>query len=494
MSTPRRGRPPGRLVDPTPSDGAAFHGEVRIGWLLRSWRLAAAPETSARSFATVLIGLGRSADASRVSRWETGQLPAPLDVIGGYEQALGVAEGSLAALAVSTRRLPETVDEQLIGLPTHRFSVPDLEHALDTVVDGSPTGADWFRFAVLVASRPDQVTLAMSTWRSLTTALVKQIGLSIANAYITRVEAAILLMHHPRAKRALVQAIGAYVMRPDSLLVVDLLALLTEMADPPASDLVLRLLEQQPPGPVLNGAVWAASSKVTRRQFSGDELDRLERAVARLVLREGVEAGGLFHRLADLVAVLPGPARDRLGTAGESGRGLPRPDPQSAQRWALSQVGTVCEALTQPDEYVDDPLLERLVEEAVFHSNAERRFQAALTMAFSPHRERLASACAGLVEQHLDGTRVLEPLLAERVMLLLTFFGTEHQRALVHRVIRDGPANLLGSALLSAAHLPPTADRHAVAEPPAATGRPDLTPIITARIPTWPSRQCTAPG
>ena len=64
---------------------AAIDADIRAGWLLRSWRLALAPESNARSFAATLTMLGRSADASRVSRWETGRLSAPFDVIAAYE-------------------------------------------------------------------------------------------------------------------------------------------------------------------------------------------------------------------------------------------------------------------------------------------------------------------------------------------------------------------------------------------------------------------------
>ena len=73
----RRGRPPGLLVDPTPAEGLDFTVDVRIGWLLRSWRLYGAPDTGARAFSAALVEAGVSADPSRLSRWETGRLAAP---------------------------------------------------------------------------------------------------------------------------------------------------------------------------------------------------------------------------------------------------------------------------------------------------------------------------------------------------------------------------------------------------------------------------------
>jgi hypothetical protein len=468
MSSTRRGRPPGRLVDPTPADGGTFHCEVRIGWLLRSWRLAVLPDSSARSFAQTLNQLGQSADASRVSRWETGQLPAPLDVIAAYERALGVHPCSLSALAVGLRRLPSAVSGLPTGLPAHRFSVTDLERLLDVVVDGDPTGSDWFELAVLVAGRPDLVTFPMSLWRAITGRLVRQLGRSVAHAYITRVEAAVLLTLHPRAKHALVLSIGEYVMQPESLPVVDPLSLLTDMTDPPANDLVLRLLEHQPPGPTLNGAMWVASAKVTRGQLDAPELRRLERAVPRIVERIGLGGGGVFNRLADLVAVLPEDVRHRLaGVTGGASR-LPRsPGTAPPARWDRAQIRWTTAALATVTEHGEDPLLERLLEEAVFHSDAERRFQAALTVTFSPQRDLLATTCANLVDSHLDGGRALPPLLVERMMLLLTFVGHESQRTLLHHVIEEGPDFLRAPALVAVAHLP------------VSSARPKLLPVIT---------------
>ena len=470
MTSIRRGRPPGRLVDPTPPDGATFHSEVRIGWLLRSWRLAVRPESSARTFAQTLTELGRSADASRVSRWETGQLPVPLDVVAAYKRALGMVPGALAAIAVGMRRLPSATDD-VVGLPVHQFSVADLERVLDVVVDGAPTGSDWFELALLVASRPEQVTLPMSVWQTLTATLVKQLGLSVSEAYITRIEAAVLLHEHPRAKQALVRSIGEYVIHPESLLVVDPLSLLTDLTDPPAGDLVLRLLEQQPPGPALNGAMWAASAKATRGHFDADQLRRLERAVAGIVERVGLHAGGIFNRLSDLVAVLPDDARRRLGATVLAGEAAPAPRSEPVTPWDRAEVRRISGSLAEMGDADDDPLLERLLEEAVFHPDTERRFQAALTVTFSPHRDRLGATCGSMIDRHLRGVAVLPPVVAERVMALLTFVGHEQQRPLLNRVIEEGPDQLRGSALVAVAHLPPSE--------PQPEQRPELMPLLT---------------
>ncbi|MGH3332728.1 MAG: hypothetical protein ACRDPJ_15625, partial [Nocardioidaceae bacterium] len=186
----RRGRRPARVVDPTPTDGTKLDGDARIGWLLRSSRMHLLPDTSARSFAKTLVEVGCSADASRVSRWETGRIPAPVDVVAAYERALGLPPGGLVALTILTRKLADPDARAAMILETHNVSAARAEKALDAIVDGDPTGEDWLEFSSYVACHPEQLLLPVSLWRTMASRLVKELGLSLGTAYATRNEAA----------------------------------------------------------------------------------------------------------------------------------------------------------------------------------------------------------------------------------------------------------------------------------------------------------------
>lgn len=472
----RRGRPPGLLVDPTPTEGLDFTVDVRVGWLLRSWRLYGAPDTGARAFSAALVEAGVSADPSRLSRWETGRLAAPLDVVAAYETALGLTRSGLVAFCISARKLARPDASAIAAVETHRVSADRFEQVLEEVVDGEPTGADWLDFGSYVATHTDHVILPTSLWRTVATRLLRELGLSVGPAYATRSEAALLLARHARARPALTHSIGQYVTTPDSLLVADPIALLQSMDTPQAGDLTLLLLEQ-PPGQIRYGAAWVAAAKVRRKQFDETQMHRLEAIVVRMVREDGLADGGLFNRVADLVAVLPDDTQDRIRQATHTAA---RVDPLMAaasdvatKTWPRSLVVKVCSGVARPSGEPDDPLLERLVEEALFHRIAERRFHASLSLALSPYGPRIAAGCARLVARALDGEPV-DPQLVEKTLVLLTFIGTEAERDLLCRVAEGDADTLRTAAYVCVAHLPPA---------PGESRRPAVVPLLRAASP-----------
>ncbi len=412
------------------------------------------PDTSARSFAKTLVEVGCSADASRVSRWETGRIPAPVDVVAAYERALGLPPGGLVALTILTRKLADPDARAAMILETHNVSAARAEKALDAIVDGDPTGEDWLEFSSYVACHPEQLLLPVSLWRTMASRLVKELGLSLGTAYATRNEAAIVLSEHPRAGQALVHAVGEDVLHSDSLVVADPISLLRAIDARPAGDLVLKLLEQ-PPGATRAGAAWSAAAKVVRGHFDECQLARLEGIVVRWVRQEGLDAGGIYNRVTDLVAVLPADMRNRIaqsvGSASEPADG---PD-VSHHSWCETTAARLAAAVARPSGEDEEPMLERLVQEAIFHPHAERRFHAAFCVTLSPYSARVARGAAGVVEEALFGAGQ-DHVLVERVLVLMTFVVTEAQRELLHRVV-DGPdPSFRATALIALAHLPPT--------------------------------------
>lgn len=450
----RRGRPPAPVTDLPPPDGYTHNPETRIGWLLRGWRLVRLPGSNARKFADLLVERGVSADASRVSRWETGMVPAPIEVVEAYEDILGLPAGGLLGATTYQRRMASGRRDQPIGYGPDRVRAERVEQVLDVVHDGEPTGRDWFELGMTASTLREQLVLPRSVWRRITARLVTEVGRSVGNAYIARLEGAILFTGHPGASRALVHAIGEHVTSPDNLLLTDPMSLLQEIEAPQANDLVLRLLEQPTPL-VRNGAAWACASKVVRGHFSPAELLRLEATVAHAVQQQGYDEDGTFSRLRDLVEVLPGPARERvLGLAERHGvRRYDVPDRDT-------QPTDVARAIVQAAgarRGSDDPMYVRLVERAIWDDHAEMRFLSAFTLKVSARHEEAAVNCAEHVRRHVDGEVPLDRETLHRLMMILSILGEEPQRDLLLRLAHAPDVQLQPMAIHCLGHLPDTA-------------------------------------
>lgn len=95
-------------------------------------------------------------------------------------------------------------------------------------------------------------------------------------------------------------------------------------------------------------------------------------------------------------------------------------------------------------------MLERLVEEVLSHKVAERRFQAALSIALSPYRARVARGAARHLVEGVPG----DPVLAERVVVLLTAVATEAEWETMRSFAEDPSSPHHLGALVALAHIP----------------------------------------
>ncbi|MEJ7833679.1 MAG: hypothetical protein WKF79_12245, partial [Nocardioides sp.] len=148
----RRGRPQ-RLPEDLSAIGARRpRCDPRVAWLLTTNRLLGPdPELAQRSaFIRALGQRGVLADATRVSRWESGVSPLPSSVAVAYELALGRPEGSLTAVVSGLRRAFDGDDASATSRRDleSRAAVLndlDLETLLDHTESGAATGAHWLR-------------------------------------------------------------------------------------------------------------------------------------------------------------------------------------------------------------------------------------------------------------------------------------------------------------------------------------------------------------
>ncbi|MGZ4745250.1 MAG: hypothetical protein ACXVYS_18745, partial [Oryzihumus sp.] len=452
----RRGRPPGPVTDQPAPHGYHHNPETRVGWLLRGWRLATMPGSNARRFAELLNARGISADASRVSRWETGVFPAPIEVVEGYEDLLGLPAGGILGATTFQRRLASGDRRQRINYGPDRIQPDRLEQVLDTVYAGSPTGRDWFELGMTASTLQEQLVLPRTVWDTITARLVNEVGRAVGNAYIARIECAILFTAHPGAARALVRAIGEHVTSPDSLLVTDPMSLLQEIDGPQANDLVLRLLEQPTPL-VRNAAAWACAGKVVRGHFGDAELERLERILARAVPDQGLDGGGSVSRLRDLVEVLPEPGRTRLlRLSHEHGHHLDQGE-EPAGTDLVEEVAHEIGSRPLPDGAgAEDPMYPSLVERALLDEHAERRFLAAFTLKVSARRGHAAAACTEHLRRHLDDEALLDQECLHRLMVLLSIVAEDAEHDMLLRLAGGEVSSLQAMAVASLAHLPPS--------------------------------------
>lgn len=441
------------MAERPPADGDVFNPEPRIGWLLRTGRLSRLPGTNVRQFAEMLAEEGVVADASRVSRWETGQAPATYPVIEAYERLTDLDPGGLRAIATFQRRVGSGRTASPAALGPARFHPGSVERLLDAVVDGSPDGRVWLEFAMAASVLGEQLVLPRSLWRTLAARLVRQTSLSVGAAYLGRSEAAILLTTHAAARRAVLSAVGELVTDSEVPITSDPMSLLQEITGEQANALVMRLLTH-PHRDVRNAAARVASTKLGRRHFSEVELARLQRIAVRTAREQGLCRDGTFGGLVDLVDMLPGHGGPEMPTT------VPVPDQAQVDRVVadvLARSGTT------------DPMLARMTSLVLADHRLEHRFLASFTLHQSPFRATVAATAAATVRNHLDGSVPVDTELLHRLMVALSVLAGRPEAELLLRLAEDPGSGVQRMALAAFGHLPP------------GTGvrRPRLDPLLT---------------
>lgn len=405
----RRGRPQRLPEDPTPIAAAQVSVPKRLAWLLAVSRIHSPDEAMARrnGFLARLQELGVTADASRVSRWESGSQPVPDTIVVAYEQALSLPSGSLLAVARGLHRALGAETAERRALPSLPGTDQDLDKLIGVVELGEATGGDWLSLAVEL-SRYDRIYLPERTWVDLCTTLINDLSRSAGVSYIRRYEAAALLMGQPVARRYLLRALGEHLMHPDVQVVIPTMSLLQEIKDGAASDLVLRLMTSEQ-RVLSSGAQSVVASKLARQHFSAEEAHSLVgHVVHSLRTTSGGPSGRRGLDAIDLAVQLPGDGYTRvrqslkdprmlqaLEWARESGELVPTDVARTVARGLAAAVQSETPAwhATEPDL-----MLQHLVREALFHARKTRRLYAALLLSASPYAASVAHCCLQLAQ------------------------------------------------------------------------------------------------
>ena len=428
----RRGRPQRLPDDPHPLSSGVVGCDQRIAWLLTVARvLGPDPDLARRDgFIAALRERGVPADASRVSRWESGLQQLPLRVAATYEEVLGLTEGSLVSVAAGLRRsfgTGPTPRENV--LRDSELTEPELNRLLDRTASGGATGADWLQLADHF-SRFERVFLREADWTSLCRALVDELGVAAGPAYVRRYEAAASFIRHANARRHLIMAIGRFVTDPDTQVVAPVLNLLSEVPDPAAAALTLRMLSADTDNKYLRRAASSvAATKLARGHFDEAALPRLESHVVG-ALRRGESLDGRLDSF-DLAVRLPEDSWERVHGALRTRRAHQLVSqartgdemiPSARAASVVAELAPAVQADTashHPQE--PDLMLRRLLREALFHSHKPRRHHAALLIAASPYRTSAARHLLRLAGDEND-------LLAARAWTVLMRVGDGEER------------------------------------------------------------------
>lgn len=419
----RRGRPQRLPVDPHPIPSATIDSTSRLAWLLATCRLFS-PVTGGMTrteFVRRMREDGIALDGPRVSRWESGSQPIGHRHLTAYEAAVGQPEGALLA---ANRMLLRAAGQSLSTDTFSGTTVDDLDELFQLVDSRRATGGHWLKLAGDLGFY-ERVYLHAATWTSVCNQLVDELTRSSGVAFLRRYEAAVALLAHPQSRRHLTRSVGRFVMHPDVQNVAPALGLLREVADDgageAAGDLVLRLMSGDN-RLLRRGAVSVAGSLAAHGSFGYDDVLTLERHVGH-ELRKG---GDLSRRTdaIELAMQLPEDGFNRVLAAmpdldarlrvAQCRATMELVEPATA-RIIAEGVGSFAEAATTRGSHDPDQMLRRLIREALFHVQRDRRHLAAVMLGLSPYGRAVAQSVLKLTEEADDQVASLSWSLLRRL-------------------------------------------------------------------------------
>jgi transcriptional regulator with XRE-family HTH domain len=401
------------IDDGTPLTASRIDIAARIGWLLRTSRSLAG--LSLREMSAALKAHDVTLSATSLSRIESeGQRSvAALD---GYAAVLGLPYGALRspvdALCRSFSYAPPAPPEPVVN-SLQRFS-----HSVEAIMADHPFGGAWLEFARHHAS-DGGFGLPTTLMEPHVRRLADELGRSVAfTARLTRYEALALL--RCSAYGDLVDSVlREMILDPDAQAIYDLTSVLSESPTPALLQWAGTMLRNESII-VARGASYALQSMLV---IGGLPVHDWEGLVPHFA-RAWHDAGSDPTRrtvLTDLCAALPPPVQAQIREtcrveAGSTPGSPPEPPAWSRSRrsahhgFARSIAADACARLRHHEE----PLLERLLLEAMFDPRGVRMATSTMLLASSPFARVLAPL---LVERRGDGPDAASRPAALRIAL-----------------------------------------------------------------------------
>ena len=443
MGTSRR---PGRLqriaFDATPLNSAQPDIDARIGWLLAMLRLHGADPQflDGRMFTEALADAGVPVSRSLLSRWESGEIPISYEGMSAYERALGLEPGRISSLTAYIRGSLPSVRTRVVRPkldPSTREFAERFDELLDLAEDGNARARDWQELGWYLAAAP-MIHLRARTWKVLTHQLVTELPLSVKLAYRQYMTAALQMAAVQRAQDFMVDAIAAYVTDPDVQVITNPVGLLDRLPTRDSARLVLDIIERPPTSSAFTLGVWLATQKVTQGHFTAEERSQLDMLVLKLWRANPAKAG---EDLAELIAGLPEGMRSTLvDAATRAGRRKLGYVVEHGEEMVASRARVIAHTMAEAARrrvsaappYDEDKMLSRLIREALFHRDSERRHLAALLISASPFHEAVTDELLLMLAETGN-----PPALRTRSATLVRYLGSDVHRMRMLPLLED---------------------------------------------------------
>ena len=439
-------RRPGRVqkiaYDDTPLNSRRPDIDARIGWLLAMSRLhhVDLEMTDGRHFVLALNAAGCNASRSLVSRWESGEIPISYEGMSAYERALGLETGQISSLTGYMRAAIPGVKARVVrpqlDPSSKEFSVR-LDELIELAEDDEARATDWQDLGWHLAAVP-LVHLRARTWETITHRVVNRLPRSVKVPYRQYCTAAMNIASVPRAQDFLTDAVYEHLDTAGVQVITNPIGLLDQLPTRKSAKIVLDLIEDPPTDAVFALAVWLAAQKVTRGDFSPEERTRLDMLVLKIWRANPAKAA---EDLAELIASLPEGLRStlteaamkagrrKLGYVVESGEDLA---PAVARGLSYDLAEAARARVPNEPGYDEDRMLMRLVREALFHRDSERRHLASLLISASPFGSAVADGLLSL----LQATNVPGPVRV-RAATLARYLSDDSHRLRMLGLIND---------------------------------------------------------
>ncbi|NYJ75531.1 MULTISPECIES: hypothetical protein [Allobranchiibius] len=448
---PGRGRPVAMPYDRTPLRGRSVDPQARIAWLLRLSRLATVPGPAGK-FLEMLRAQGCHLGPSTLCRYETGAERVPLSVVRAYEAALSLPAGHLVGVICGIDRMFGPAIAPEAHAPMSRVQLGAALGDWETRVPaGAMLGTDWMQVADVI-TRPTGPVLPPSVLNSWVDQLLSEAMRSVHHASTTRLHTVGSLLADGDASRILLDSVERVSSEQGARGSARVVAVLGTSADPAVLRWLVGLFERSE-GEQQWGAAYGLLNSICRGTLPGDLVPDLSRAIIHAA-SDGMDRGRPAFMLAQrLSATLTQQVVARLGR-------YPAPTAAGARVQSPAALSSYRLAALR-ESGLDDPMLDRLLREALSPDFVERQEHSLLMLAASPYRDVLADVA---VQQMVDPA---EPYAAQAAAHVLTYLARPgQQQQLVELMVTSGERFALLQALAHAGCVPDEVDLAGLADDP----------------------------
>ena len=389
-------RPATAVVDTTALTAARVDVGARVGWTLRMARLATG--TAGGAMVGRLADVGVRVSEPTISGAERGAVPASNHLVRGYEQVLSMAPGSLRGMVAMLSR---TFGQPVAAGPRHvDLAILSGYYERVTADPTGATGGDWLDLAEVMTA-PGVLT-PVGVVRPLVRRLQSELARSVGPAYLGRYEALARFRTSIYAEQVQ-DAVAQAVTTPYAMAVVDRIVVLSEHYTPTTFALLAGWLGH-PDASVARGAAMALVNYRTPHALKAvDWTPLVEPFVAAY---NGQPDDERRHAsLSSLFRNLPRPVRAELADRLErpvAALDRPRDWTTGRRNHQLGECAHIAETITQALSVPEQPMLARLLFEALFDFRPDRQFTSAMTLGLLPCHELIAEALLALADSTTD--------------------------------------------------------------------------------------------